>query len=99
MSTLYRAQLLLELEQHQALAEIAQREGRSISDLVREIVRQHLVEKDEAARKHREMQAIEELTQIRERLKEEHGVYQGDLLAEVRAEREEEVERIWRGEA
>jgi DNA-binding MarR family transcriptional regulator len=47
---------LLELEQHQALAAIAQREGRSISDLVREIVRQHLVEKDQVARKQKEMQ-------------------------------------------
>jgi metal-responsive CopG/Arc/MetJ family transcriptional regulator len=99
MSTLYRAQLLLEPEQHQALAEIAQREGRSISDLVREIVRQYLGERDQKARKQREMQAIEELTHIRGRLQEKHGVYQGDLLAEARAEREEEMERIWRGEA
>ena len=98
MSTYYRAQLLLEPEQHQALVEIAQREGRSVSDLVREIVRQHLVKRDQEARKQREMQAIEELTHIRQRLKEEHGVYQGDLLAEVRAEREEEMERIRRGE-
>jgi hypothetical protein len=98
MSTLYRAQLLLEPEQHQALVEIAQREGRSVSDLVREIVRQHLAKRDQEARKQREMQTIEELTQIRQRLKEEHGVYQGDLLSEVRAEREEEMERIWRGE-
>jgi len=99
MSTLHRAQLLLELEQHQALAEIARREGRSISDLMREIVRQYLVERYQAARKQREMQAIEGLAQIRERLKDEHGVYRGDLLAEVRGEREGEVERIWRGEA
>ena len=99
MSTLYRAQLLLESDQHEALAEIAQQEERSISDLVREIVRQHLAERDDKARKQREMQAIEQLTQIRARLKEEHGVYQGDLLAEVRAEQEEEMVRIWRGEA
>ena len=98
MGTFYRAQLLLEPEQHRALTEIARREGRSVSDLVREILRQHLVERDRDARKQREMQAIEELTHIRQRLKEEHGVYQGDLLAEVRAEREEDMERIWRGE-
>ena len=99
MSTLYRAQLLLESEQHEALAEIAQQEGRSISDLVREIVRQHLIERDKEAQRQRELQAIEELAQIRARLEEEHGVYSGDLLAEVRAEREEEMERLWRGEA
>ncbi len=99
MSNLHRAQLLLESEQHEALAEIAQREGRSISDLVREIIRQHLVERDKEARKLRELEAIERLTQIRARLREEHGIYQGDPLAEVRAEWEEDVERVWRGEA
>jgi predicted nucleic acid-binding protein len=88
MSTLYRAQILLESDQHEALAEIAQQEGRSISDLVREIVRQHLNERDKKARKQREMQALEHLTQIRARLKEEHGIYEGDLLAEVKAEQE-----------
>jgi predicted DNA-binding protein len=98
MSTLYRAQLLLESDQHEALAEIAQQEGRSISDLVREIVQQHLNERNEMARKQRELQALERLTQIRARLKEEHGTYQGDLLAAVRAEREEEMVRIWQGE-
>lgn len=34
MSTLHRAQRLLEAEQHQALVEIAEQEARSISDLV-----------------------------------------------------------------
>ena len=37
MTTLHRAQFLLEATQHEALADLAQREGRSISDLVREI--------------------------------------------------------------
>lgn len=99
MSTLHRAQILLESEQHEALTEIAQQEGSSISELVREIVRKHLVERDEETRRQREMQAIKGLRQIRKRLEEEHGVYRGDLLAEVRAEREEEMERLWRGEA
>jgi predicted DNA-binding protein len=99
MRPLYRAQLLLEPEQHEALAEIAQQEGRSVSDVVREIVRQHLLERDQGVRKQRERQAVERLAQIREGLREEHGVYQGDLLAEVRAEREEEAECVWSGEA
>ena len=38
----YRAQILLEPEQHEALAQVAQQENRSISDLVREIVREWL---------------------------------------------------------
>lgn len=36
MINLHRAQLLFESEQHRALAEIAEQEGRSISDLIRE---------------------------------------------------------------
>jgi metal-responsive CopG/Arc/MetJ family transcriptional regulator len=99
MSTLHRAQLLLESEQHQALADIAEQEGRSISDLVREIVRQHLAERRQQNQQLTALQAIERLTQIRVRLQEEHGMYQGDLLAEVRAEWEEDVERTWQGDA
>jgi len=98
LSTLYRAQLLLESSQHEALAEIAEQEGRSISDLVREIVRRHLAERGDQAQKLSALQAIERLTQIRARLQEEHGILQGDPLADARAEWEEDVERIGRGE-
>ena len=90
MRTLYRTQLLLEAEQHPALAEIAQREGRSISELVREILREHLIERDREARKQQEMRAFEGLTRIRERLQQQYGVPRGDLLGESRAEREAE---------
>ncbi len=99
MGTMYRAQILLEPEQHQALTEIAEREGRSLSDLVREIVRQHLAEQDQEARLLREIQAIEELTQIRKQVQEQHGVYRVDLLSEVREEWEQDTERVWRDEA
>jgi Arc/MetJ-type ribon-helix-helix transcriptional regulator len=99
MSTLHRAQILLESEQHRTLAEIAEQEGRSISDLVREIVRLYLDERSQQAQNLNALQAIERLTQIRAGLQEEHGIFQGDPLAEVRAEWEEDVERIWRGEA
>ena len=40
-----RTQILLEPEQHQALAEIARREKRSLSDLVREMVEKQLKER------------------------------------------------------
>ena len=99
MSTLHRAQLLLEAEQHRALAKIAEQEGRSISDLVREIVRQHLAERRQQDQQLTALQAIERLTQIRARLREEHGLYQSDPLAEVRAEWEKDVERMWQGDA
>ena len=99
MGTLYRAQILLEAEQHRALTEIAQREGRSLSDLVREIVGQHLAGRDREVRLQREMQAIEALGQIRRQLQAQHGTYQGDLLAEVREEWDRGVEQVWSDEA
>ena len=74
-ATKYRAQILLEPEQHAALAEIAQNENRSISDLVREIVRQWLDEQDRNAQIVRELQALDELTQMRLAIQEQHGVY------------------------
>jgi plasmid stability protein len=39
---MYRAQLLLEPWQHQALKALAERRGQSISQVVREILRRHL---------------------------------------------------------
>jgi metal-responsive CopG/Arc/MetJ family transcriptional regulator len=41
---MYRTQILLEQEQHKALAEIAQREKRSLSDVVREMLQKQLEE-------------------------------------------------------
>lgn len=98
MTTLYRAQILLEPEQHQVLREIARSDDRSVSEIVREIVRQYLEARGQDDRRLREMQAIEKLAQIREQIREQHGVYQGNLLEEIRAEREQDVEVVWRGQ-
>jgi metal-responsive CopG/Arc/MetJ family transcriptional regulator len=98
VSTLYRTQILLEQGQHDFLKEIAREEGRSISELVREIVRQYLEEQEQDVQRRRELQALQDLARIRAQIREEHGIYQGDLLAEVRAERERDFERMWRGD-
>ena len=98
MTTLHRAQLLLEAEQHEALSSIAKEEGRSISNLVREIVRRHLVERERSERNVRAVQAIERLSQIRAGLQKDRGAFTGDPLAEVRAEWEHDVERVWQGD-
>jgi predicted CopG family antitoxin len=42
---MYRTQILLEEEQHKALAEIARRENRSLSDVVREMLHKQLEER------------------------------------------------------
>jgi len=89
MGTLQRTQILLEPEQHRVLTEIAQEEGRSLSDLLREIVAEHLAQRDQDTRLQQALQAIDALTQIRKRIEAGHGVCPTDLLAEVRAEREQ----------
>ena len=98
MSTFYRAQILLEPEQHHALSELAQREGRSISDLVRESVQIYLAERDREAQRERRMKALDALTEIRERIRIRHGILSVDLVAEMREERDRDNERVWRGE-
>ena len=95
--TLYRAQILLEPAQHQALAEMARREERSISEVVREAVRAYLQGQETGDLRERRARAEERLLSIRQRIEERWGVYQGDLVAEARGEREGDVERAWRG--
>jgi hypothetical protein len=89
----------LEPEQHEALSEAALREDRSISDLMREIVQRWLEAQDRQTQLTRELQVLDELTRMRLAIQEEHGIYTGDLLEEARAERDEDMDRAWRGEA
>ena len=98
MSTYYRAQILLEPEQHRTLSELAEREGRSISDLVRESVQAYLVERERASQREREQRALDKLAEIRARIQAQHGILDVDLVAEIREERECDNERVWRGE-
>jgi hypothetical protein len=98
MGNYYRAQILLKPEQHRMLSELAKREGRSISDLVRESVQIYLVERDQEAQNERRMKALDVLTEIRERIQAEHGVLSGDFVAEMRKERDRDNDRVWRGE-
>ena len=97
----YRAQILLEPEQHDELREIAVREGRSISDVAREMIHQGLKVRDEdqQSRLQRSQKALSQLDEIRIKVAEEHGIYMGDLVAEIRAEREDALEDARRGES
>lgn len=99
MSTKYRAQILLEPEQHAALAEAAGQENRSISDLVREIVGLWLEQQNRQNQIRDGLQALEELNELRHRLMEEHGIYAGNLIEEAREEQDSEGDRVRRGEA
>ena len=83
---LYRAQILLEKAQHQTLKEIARREDRSISDVAREAIRLGLraYAQDQQAQK----LAHENLREIRTVIRERSGTYTGDLVSDIREERD-----------
>ena len=93
MAQKYRAQILLEPEQHVALQEIAQRQGQSISEVAREVIRLGLeaLENDESLYWLRRMSAMEKLDQMRRSIQEVHGVYAGNLIEEARSERDRQL--------
>jgi len=99
MANMYRAQILLEPEQHEALTEIARDEQRSISDLVREIVRQWLLEQETDELWRQRKQAMDGLRQIRDEVQQTYGIYTGNLIDEGRLEQDDDLTRIWKGEA
>jgi len=93
----HRTQILLEPEQHRALSEMAQEQDRSLSDLMRAIVSQYLEERAGEAERRRAAQALERLTALRRKIEQQSGLYQGDIVAETRAERDREMDAVWAG--
>lgn len=66
MNKMHRAQILLEPGQHQKLAEIARREGASISEIVRVAVNEWLQELGDADLLHHHLEALEQVAQHRQ---------------------------------
>lgn len=97
----HRSQLLLEPEQYEQLREIAREQGRSISQVARDLIDLGLeaLRRDREARARRQQAALRRLRAIREAAAARCGIYEGDLLAEARAEREASDERVRKGEA
>jgi len=95
-----RAQLLLTPAQRQRLERIAKREGRSLSDVARRALDAGLAvidgDSDEALR--RELQALEDINEIREQAAAQYGVYPGNPVDDAREERMRDMERVWRGQ-
>jgi hypothetical protein len=83
---LHRAQILLEAEQHEALAEFAQREGRSISEVVRKIVGAWMTEQEKKLEWRRRMAARQALQGIREDIQGKYQTIRDDLVVEVRTD-------------
>ena len=97
MATKYRAQILLEPDQQRTLARLAEEQGRSVSDLVRQAVQQYLDAGTQVAHKERQLEALRRLRRLREQIRERHGVLDVDLIREAREEREADLERVWKG--
>lgn len=95
----YRAQILLEPDQHQALSEIADQRQQSISHVVREIVQDYLVEQDLDKQQRQEIQAIQALAELRRSIQAQRGLVTEDLLAEARQERSLELDQRGEGQA
>ena len=91
----YRAQILLEPEQHTALVEIARRQGRSISEVTREIVAQYLTQQDENLRQR--LEVIEQIQQHRaEMLARREGRHlEIDVTALIETAREERSNELF----
>jgi hypothetical protein len=100
--TLQRMHILLEPEQQRHLAEIAHLEGRSLSDLARELIQQGLEHRqtEYAQEQQRRLVALENARQVRRAIRDAGGeaVYQTDLVELIQKMREErDDELIQRG--
>lgn len=95
--TMIRTQLLLKPEQRERLERVAKREGRTFSDIARRAIEEGLrvMEGDSDAIWEQRLEALEFLNGLRKQIRDERGVYQGDLVNEVRRERDSQVDQIW----
>jgi len=78
-----RVQILLEPRQHTALKKAARRANKSMSELIRQITDDYLVN-NTSDQEDEVLQAIKNLKKIREK----QPLYQGEPVAEARQERE-----------
>ena len=92
----YRAQILLEPEQHAVLVRLAEAQRESISGVVREIVGKYLEEMKDTEQRERERRALEKLAQLRKKIGRTRGTLAADWLKEDREERNEEISRRMR---
>jgi DNA-binding MarR family transcriptional regulator len=91
---LYRTQILLEPEQHEELVQIARVEGRSVSDVIREMLREQLVNRKaspEETRKRR-LAALEQIRKHRAEIIADNGgqYLDFDVVAAIDQAREEQ---------
>ncbi|MEJ2597252.1 MAG: ribbon-helix-helix protein, CopG family [Anaerolineales bacterium] len=93
---MHRAQILLDPEQHDALAEIAQRDGTSISEIVRTAVNAWLEERRQDESMRRRLEALDTIQAHRQALLDRRNGQPlnfdpADLIERMREERGDEL--------
>lgn len=96
MGKMHRAQILLDPEQHTALADIAQREGTSISEIVRSAVQEWLDERLEEVLVRQLLEDVEIIQEHRQALLAQRGgqpleIDIDRMIDQMRAERGDEL--------
>ncbi len=94
MRELVRVQILLDKNDHSELHEVAKGQGKSLSEILRELVHRYL-EEQRQAESEQFRHILARLREIRERNATEYGVYEGEILQDVREEYEREQEERW----
>lgn len=94
MAELIRVQVMLDKSDQDELRKIAQEQGKSVSELLRELVRRYL-EEQRRAESEQFRRTLAKLREIRERNAARYGAYEGDLMREVREDYEREQEEKW----
>jgi len=92
----YRAQILLDPDQHRRLAEIATQEGKSISLVVREAVAEYLIAQEEETERERRVKALARVREHRRAILEERAgkpieMDVVELIHQIRDERDQEI--------
>ena len=93
MARMIGAEVILDEKKWDRLRVLAEREGKTMEDFLRGLIEDYLKERDrlEAGRL---LHVLEELRQIRERNAARWGIYDGDLIGEVREERMRQTEDV-----
>ncbi len=94
MAELIRVQVMLDKNDQMELHEIAQEQGKSVSEILRELVRRYL-EEQRRTESEQFRRRLAKLREIREPTAAQYGVYEGEILRKVREEYEREHEEKW----
>ncbi len=91
-----RLSLLLPTELRERLARYAARQGISKSEAVRRALDAGLtvLERPDLPDLDEQLKALAAMRRFREEMRASYGVYQGDLVAEAREERERQMDRV-----